>query len=146
MAGPAREVLVEAVGTAPDLAPEVVRRAVALVLDGEAVAAATVSVTFLSTQRMRALNRRSFGRDRATDVIAFGMLHGDRLVGDIYVCPAVARRAAVAHDIAPREELLRLIVHGTLHAAGYEHPRDGRTGSPMWRRQEQYVRRLAEEV
>ncbi len=39
-----------------------------------------------------------------------------------------------------REELIRLVVHGTLHALGRTHPEgEGRTRSPMWRRQERYV-------
>jgi ssRNA-specific RNase YbeY (16S rRNA maturation enzyme) len=41
------------------------------------------------------------------------------------------------------EELVRLVVHGTLHVLGYDHPTGpGRTRSAMWRRQERYVRRL----
>jgi ssRNA-specific RNase YbeY (16S rRNA maturation enzyme) len=43
------------------------------------------------------------------------------------------------------EELVRLVVHGTLHVLGYDHPDGpGRTRSAMWRRQERYVRRLVE--
>ncbi len=118
-----------------------VRRAVRTVLDGEGAGAATVSVTFLSPARMRALNRRALGRDRATDVIAFGLPHPGRLVGDVYVCPQVARRAARAADVPVREELVRLVVHGTLHVMGHDHPTgSGRTRSAMWRRQETYVR------
>lgn len=121
-----------------------VRRAVRAVLDGERAGATAMSVTFLSAARMRALNRRAFGRDRATDVIAFGLTHPGRLVGDVYVCPAVARRAARDHGRPVQEELLRLVVHGTLHVLGQDHPAGaGRARSAMWRRQERYVRRLA---
>lgn len=120
-----------------------VRAAVAAVVAGERLAAAEASVTFLSAQRMRALNRRTFGRDRATDVIAFGMRHDGRLVADVYVCPAVARREAKGREVTLREELTRLVVHGVLHAAGWDHPASGaREGSPMWRRQERYVAAL----
>jgi ssRNA-specific RNase YbeY (16S rRNA maturation enzyme) len=39
---------------------------------------------------------------------------------------------------------VRLVVHGTLHVLGWDHPDDdARLGSPMWRRQERYVARLA---
>jgi probable rRNA maturation factor len=42
-----------------------------------------------------------------------------------------------------REELARLVVHGTLHVLGYDHPVDHTRGdSPMWRRQETLLARL----
>ena len=124
----------------PALSPARVRRIVSAVLDGERAGDAAVSVTFVSGVRMRALNRRTFGRDALTDVIAFGLPHAGRIGGDVYVCPAAAARAP-----APLEqELVRLLVHGTLHVLGYDHPLGpGRTRSAMWRRQEGYVRRFA---
>jgi probable rRNA maturation factor len=65
-------------------------------------------------------------------------------VGDVYVCPWVAQREARARGIPARQELLRLVVHGTLHALGHDHPEDERrTTSPMWRRQERYLKALA---
>jgi probable rRNA maturation factor len=92
---------------------------------------------------MRSLNRRAFGRNRVTDVIAFPLRHGERLVGDVYVSPAAARQSAASLGIASREEELRLIVHGVLHVLGFDHPGGrSRQGSAMWRRQEQYVRQL----
>jgi probable rRNA maturation factor len=115
---------------------------VTVVLDAERAGPAVVSVTVLSSAAMRGLNRRTLGRDRATDVIAFGLAHPGRLVGDIYICPEAARRLR-APGTSEREELLRVLVHGTLHVLGYDHP-DGRarTTCAMWRRQERYVRRL----
>lgn len=108
------------------MAPASVRRAVRAVLHGEGVAAAAMSVTFLNGRRMRGLNRRTFGRDCATDVIA---LH-------------VARRRR-ERGVEEREEIIRLVVHGTLHALGYEHPERGdRARSTMWQRQERYVQSL----
>ena len=92
---------------------------------------------------MRALNRRAFGRDRVTDVIAFELPLVAGAGGDVYLCPAVAHTSAGALGVPPREELVRLLVHGTLHALGYDHPEHGgRANSAMWRRQERYVRQL----
>lgn len=120
-----------------------VRRIVGAVLDGEGAGEAAFSVTFLGERDMRALNRRTFGRDRVTDVIAFRLPHPGRAGGDIYLCPAAARAAADAGGVPLDHELVRLLVHGTLHALGYDHPHGtGRTRSPMWRRQERYVRAL----
>ncbi len=140
---PKLDIRVSFAGERRALSVPTVRRAVATVLDGQQAGAASVTVTFMSSARMRALNRRTFGRDYATDVIAFSLPHADRLIGDVYVCPSHARRAARRFDVTPREELLRLVVHGTLHVLGHNHPDDGtRTQSPMWELQERYVRAL----
>jgi probable rRNA maturation factor len=126
--------------TAAAVPRAIVRDAVVTVLDGEQTGPADISVTFLSSQRMRALNRRTFGVDRATDVIAFALPHPGQVVGDVYVCPSVARRAALRLGVTPREELMRLVVHGTLHVLGYDHPAgQERNVSLMWRVQERYV-------
>jgi probable rRNA maturation factor len=62
------------------------------------------------------------------------------LVGDIYIAPEVARRNALSFGVPQREEVARLVVHGVLHVAGYDHPEGAaRIESPMWRRQEQLL-------
>lgn len=130
-------------GSGPAIPRALARRVVQTVLDGERAGPATVSVTFLSPARMRALNRRALGRDRVTDVIAYPLAHDRAIAGDVYICPAAARAAAAAIGVTEREELVRLVVHGTLHVLGYDHPAGpGRTRSAMWRRQERYVRRV----
>lgn len=125
-------------------APEVSRRSVEAwvrsVLADEGKRSASVSVTFLTEARMEALNYSARQRAGSTDVIAFRFDHSNALVGDVYVCPAVARRSARTEGVAAAQELLRLVVHGVLHVCGYEHPSDdSRTRSTMWRLQERYV-------
>jgi probable rRNA maturation factor len=121
-----------------------VRRVVEAVLRGER-REALISITFLGRDAMRRLNAEHKGHDRPTDVLSFALAdQGGRAVGDVYVCPWVARREARARGVPLREELVRLVVHGTLHALGREHPEgEGRTASPMWRRQERYVEAFA---
>ena len=126
------------------LAAPRVRRVVEAVLRGER-REASISVTFLGREAMRRLNARHKGQDRTTDVLAFALAEpGGRAVGDVYICARVAEREARSRDIPLEEELVHLVVHGTLHALGHEHPEgDGRTRSAMWRRQERYVEALA---
>jgi probable rRNA maturation factor len=121
-----------------------VRRVVLAVLEGER-RDALISVTFIGPEAMRRLNVRHKHHDRPTDVLTFPLNDpGGRIIGDVYVCPAVARRQAEELGITPRQELLRLVIHGTLHALGREHPEgSGRTRSAMWRRQERYLEALA---
>jgi len=105
---------------------------------------ALISVTFLGRDAMRRLNAEHRGRDRPTDVLAFALSGpAGEVIGDVYVCPWMARQEAKARGIPLREELVRLVVHGTLHALGRDHPEGaGRTRSAMWRRQERYVEAL----
>jgi probable rRNA maturation factor len=124
--------------------PSVVRRAVRAVLRGER-RAARVSITFLGLERMRSLNLRYKGQDRPTDVLAFALEQPrGGPVGDVYVCARLAAREARARRLPLRQEVIRLVVHGTLHALGYDHPEGpARERSAMWRRQERYVGALA---
>ena len=141
MQPPTRRVSVDHDKNGDGLPETIVRGTISTILDGERIGDAEFSVAFLSSQRMRALNRRLFGHDRATDVIAFGLPHPGLVVGDIYLCPSVARRTARELKESEQEEMVRLIVHGTLHALGYEHPSgDERCSSDMWRMQEDYLK------
>lgn len=117
-----------------------VRRVVEAVLRGER-RRGSISITFLGRDAMRRLNLRHTGRDRPTDVLSFALSDpSGRAVGDVYLCPWVAEREARSRGIPLRQELVRLVVHGTLHALGRDHPEgEGRTRSSMWRRQERYV-------
>jgi len=137
-----REVVVS--GRRLPLHPALVRRVVTRVLEGER-REGLISVAFLGRDAMRRMNAEHKGRDVPTDVLAFAMTDGSGgAVGDVYICPWVAAREAKARGVSLREELIRLLVHGTLHALGRTHPEgEGRTRSPMWRRQERYVGALA---
>ena len=113
------------------------------VLEAERRTAGSVSITFVGPAGIRRLNRDYLHHDRLTDVISFG-LGGPMLAADIYICPAVAAANAREFGTTPRREVERLVVHGVLHALGYDHP-DGprRTASPMWKRQERYLAKFA---
>jgi probable rRNA maturation factor len=117
------------------------------VLRAERTKHALLSITFVSGRTIRALNKRHLRRDRLTDVIAFGFRAPGKsgpIVGDVYISPDAARAAAKDNGIPVREEIIRLVVHGTLHVLGHDHPETAdRTRSPMWRKQERLVRRLA---
>lgn len=117
---------------------------VGLVLKAEGVPDAVMSVTFLTTRAMAKMNREQLGHSGATDIITFELTRpvaDAPVTGDMYICPDVARTNATAWGVPLREELARLVIHGTLHTLGLEHP-DGeaRVTSPMWRAQEKYLR------
>ena len=122
-----------------------VARTVESVLRAERRRDAELSITFVTDRRIAQLNREHLGHAGSTDVISFGFAPaavGAPITGDVYIAPAVARRNASAHGSGVREELLRLVIHGTLHVLGHDHPVDAtRTASAMWRRQERLLQR-----
>jgi probable rRNA maturation factor len=116
------------------------------VLRAEGVRHALVSVTLLDRPGIARMNRKHLSHSGATDVISFGFTRAsatDPVIGDIYVSPDVARTNAHARGVGVREEVMRLVVHGVLHILGHDHPEsEDRESSPMWRRQEQLVKRM----
>jgi rRNA maturation RNase YbeY len=82
---------------------------------------------------MKRLNARYRGVDKSTDVLSFP-LSDDRLsvigekrsdfpfpLGDIVICVPKALLQAKEYCISFHEETQRLLVHGLLHLAGYDH-------------------------
>jgi probable rRNA maturation factor len=134
-------------GVATPLGRARARRVVEGVLRAERVSHALISVAFVSNRAIAGLNAEHLGHRGPTDVISFGFDRPsakDPVVGDIYVAPDVARANAKERGGSVREELVRLLVHGTLHVLGYDHPDDdGRERSAMWKRQERLVGRLS---
>jgi probable rRNA maturation factor len=137
-------------GVRTPLSRDRAQRVIEAVLRAERVRSALVSVAFVGNSAIARMNAKHLGHRGPTDVISFGFdrpTKSDPVVGDIYIAPAVATANARSRRVAVREELVRLLVHGTLHVLGYEHPEDGkREASPMWRRQEQLVKRIRDRV
>ena len=71
------------------------------------------SLCLVDDKIMRQLNRKYFGRDASTDVIAFN-------TGDIAVSTDTAVINAGIFKTTPLDELLLYVIHGTLHVFGYD--------------------------
>jgi probable rRNA maturation factor len=137
---------VSADGARTPLASARVKRVATAVLRAEGVRDALVSIAFVSAREIARLNKRHLAHAGPTDVISFALGAGteraaaDPVVGDIYIAPDVARANATRFGRGVREELARLVIHGTLHVLGHDHPGGSdRTSSPMWRRQERLL-------
>jgi probable rRNA maturation factor len=92
------------------------------IMKSQGVEKYALSLTFTDDEMITRLNRESLGRDCPTDVIAFDLsedgLPLDR-VGDVYISLDTALANSELYGVSQSEELLRLVVHGTLHVLGY---------------------------
>jgi probable rRNA maturation factor len=106
-----------------------------------------VSLLFVDEPTIAELNERFLGASGPTDVLAFpiddepapagrspdeggtgpgGPLSSEEdpvpmLLGDVVVCPAVARRQAEERQVSVEDEMALLVVHGLLHLIGMDH-------------------------
>ena len=142
---PPRRVIVEVSSTVRRMPLSVARteKLVELTMSSEKVKDAMVSVAFVGLRAIAALNQKYLAHKGPTDVISFGMsreLPSSPVVGDIYICAEVAARNAKRLKVSLRSEIERLVVHGSLHVTGRDHPDDEtRTSSPMWLKQEKIL-------
>ncbi len=87
-----------------------------------------VQLVLTEDESMRNLNASYKGKDRTTDVLSFdlGIPPADlpdlaEVGGEIYISLEQARLQAAEQNVPLIEELARLLVHGLLHLAGYDH-------------------------
>src|SRR3989440_947123 len=127
---------------------------------------AELSVLFVDEDAIADLNRRFLGKTGPTDVLAFPIdeepVEGGRspdsggtgpgylpaeptdlpvLLGDVVICPAVARRNAPDHAGTYEDELALLVVHGILHLLGMDHV-DEEEATAMERRERELLDRF----
>ena len=96
-----------------------------------------ISIMLVNDVKIRKLNKEYRGQDLATDVLAFPQDAGAKndnggpLLGDVVVSVETSRRQAKQHCLSGEEEIVLLIIHGTLHLLGYDHGRSGKDKKEM---------------
>jgi probable rRNA maturation factor len=87
---------------------------------------AELTLRFVDSDEGRALNRTYRGKDYATNVLTFAYAqdHSDPVSGDIVLCCPVVEQEALAQDKPLVAHYAHLVVHGVLHAQGYDHEDD----------------------
>jgi probable rRNA maturation factor len=118
----------------PEYAEHVCRRILSLLhKDGW-----ELSVLLTDDETVRKLNKEYRGIDKPTDILSFSQLEGGGLpgrqgaeylpAGDLVISLDTLHENSARSRVTPREELTRLLIHGILHLAGFEHneedPRD----------------------
>lgn len=93
-------------------------------------APAELTIRFVDADEGRALNRDYRAKDYATNVLTFAYNEGEDIAeidptrADIILCTDVLEKEAAEQKKTVEEHTAHLIVHGVLHAQGYDHDDD----------------------
>ncbi len=80
-----------------------------------------VTVRIVSAEEGRALNLEYRGKDYATNVLTFDYQHRPVVMADLVLCAQVIEEEALAQHLSLEAHYAHLLVHGTLHAQGFDH-------------------------
>lgn len=83
-----------------------------------------VSVRFVGLEEGRELNRMYRDKDYATNVLTFDYAHEPVAQADLVICTDVLVREAAEQKKSFRSHLAHLLIHGVLHAQGWDHMTD----------------------
>ena len=82
---------------------------------------AEITVRIVDTEEGQALNREYRHKDYATNVLTFDYQQEPTVVADLVLCAPVVEREALEQGKTLEEHYAHLLVHGTLHAQGWDH-------------------------
>jgi probable rRNA maturation factor len=99
------------------LTPARVRRCIEMAL----AAPGELAVRIVGAEEGQALNRQYRGKDYATNVLTFHYSRQPVVAADLVLCAPVVEREAREQGKTLEAHYAHLLVHGTLHAQGYDH-------------------------
>ncbi len=82
---------------------------------------AEMAVRVVGEEEARALNLQYRSRDYATNILTFDYAHDPWIEADLVVCGPVVEREAREQGKTLQAHYAHLLVHGALHAQGYDH-------------------------
>lgn len=96
---------------------------------------AEISISFVSGEEIRELNRNYRGIDKETDVLSFPLMENkwdcikaseasdetSFMLGDVVICLEKAYDQAAEYGHSETREIVYLFVHSLLHLIGYDH-------------------------
>ncbi len=100
------------------------RPAVARWMTHALAAPAEIAVRIVGEDEGRALNRQYRGKDHATNVLTFDYARQPVVMADLVLCGPVIEREAREQGKTLQAHYAHLLVHGALHAQGYDHEED----------------------
>ena len=103
---------------------------------------AEITVRIVDADEARSLNRDYRKKDYATNVLTFDYAHEPVVHADLVLCAPVIAQEALALGKDLRAHYAHLLVHGVLHAQGWEHETSEQDALAMEQRETLILARL----
>lgn len=107
------------------------------VLKGEKIKKGEFSIAVVCGRRMKAINKKYRKKDEETDVLSFDYGIDS---AEILICPEVIKKNAKKFNLGYNKEIARVLIHGVLHIAGYEHEKSKKEAKIMEEKTEKYLK------
>jgi probable rRNA maturation factor len=92
---------------------------------------AEITVRIVGSDEGQALNRDYRQKDYATNVLTFDYTRAPLVTADLVLCAPVIAKEAKDNKKTLRDHYAHLLVHGTLHAQGYDHETSSKDAEAM---------------
>lgn len=92
---------------------------------------AEITVRIVDEEEGRQLNRDYRQKDYATNVLTFDYAQEPTVLADLVLCAPVVAREALEQNKTLEEHYAHLLVHGTLHAQGWDHETSAQDAQEM---------------
>ncbi len=111
-----------------------------------------LSISFVSSKRMKSLNKEFRNKEESTDILSFVneddgffSIEEEPILGDIVISLEDMLQNCEYFGAQKDNELIRLIVHGLLHLNGHDHA-SNEISEPMLQLQEEIVKNIEKEL
>jgi probable rRNA maturation factor len=101
-----------------------------------------ITVRIVDAEEGQSLNREYRHKDYATNVLTFDYTQDPVVSADLVLCAPVVEKEAKEQGKSLQAHYAHLIVHGTLHAQGWDHEHDEEDAQAMEARESVVLMRL----
>ena len=109
------------------------------VLSGENRGTETLSLAFISKEEIKKLNKKFRGKNKPTDVLAFGGISNfefriSNFLGEVVICPEVVKEK--------KEDIKKVFIHGIFHLLGHDHENSEEEAQKMEQKEKSYLNKI----